>query len=508
MTCDLEPPPPPTRHLHSASTPPTPPAASTISIMATATSNGADASVGDGELGVKPPSDVVIPPKGVRESIAKTAEFVFRRGEHFEEIMRKRARADPRTKFSFLFQEDEYYKYFTWYLQQLRDGQGPSVAGSQAVVQDNKPKGPPEPPKFLFSARMPNISAQDLDILKATALWTASNGENWLKELRTRESGNFQFDFLRANHSFFQFFRALVDQYKSLLLGEDTEARIEELQQNIKNRFHILERARERAEYIKFVSQQKEKEEKQVEDEKKEYASIDWHEFAVIATVTFDEADDLADLPPPMTLHDLQSASLEQKAAVSLSSRRLEEAMPDQETYYNASRAQSHMQNNMYPPMAPAFAPAVQPVWPPTSTDYRSPAQTFREEEEARFTQERQAEHERAAQAQAAARGAPGSMRIRNDYVPRAAAKKANVAMVGCPNCKQQFRADEIDEHIRSMFSFINYNPSDQTLTCVSSRASRSTLEGDARQVRLTVLYYHQHGRRGRQPQALCQPAR
>jgi splicing factor 3A subunit 1 len=449
--------------------------------MAAANSNG-DASAGDGELSVKPPSDIVIPPKGVRESIAKTADFVHRRGDRdqIEEVMRQRARTDPKTKLSFLFQEDEYYKYFSWYLFQLRAGNGPAAAGTQAAVQDKKPKGPPEPPSFRFSARMPNISAQDLDILKATALWTASNGENWLKELRTRESGNFQFDFLRANHSFFQFFRALVEQYKYLLLGEEVEARMEELQQNIKNRFHILERARQRAEYIKFVSQQKEKEEKQAEDEKKEYASIDWHEFTVIATVTFDEADDLAELPPPTTLNDLQSQSLEQKAAVSLSSRRLEEAMPDEETYYNASQP-SYMQNNSYSlPMAPPHAPAVQPVWPPAPTDYRSPAQKAREEEEARAVAERQAERERAAQAQAAARGAPGSMRIRDDYVPRAGAKKANVAMVVCPNCKQQFRSDEIDEHIRSQFWFFDSIPlplylDEQMLTVLQSSFSIHT---------------------------------
>jgi splicing factor 3A subunit 1 len=441
--------------------------------MAAATPNG-DASAGDGGLSVKPPSDIVIPPKGVRESIAKTSEFVYRRGPELEELMRQRARTEPKTKLSFLFQEDEYYKYYSWYLAQLKAGNGPAAAGAKAAVHDNKPKGPPEPPSFRFSARMPNISAQDLDILKATALWTASNGENWLKELRTRESGNFQFDFLRANHSFFQFFRALVEQYKYLLSGEDVEARIEELQQNIKNRFHILERARQRAEYIKFVSQQKEKEEKQAEDEKKEYASIDWHEFTVIATVTFDEADDLAELPPPTTLNDLQSQSLEQKAAVSLSSRRLEEAMPDEETYYNASQP-SYMQNNSYSlPMAPPHAPAVQPVWPPAPADYRSPAQKAREEEEARAVAERQAERDRAAQAQAAARGAPGSMRIRDDYVPRAGAKKANVAMVVCPNCKQQFRSDEIDEHIRSKFLFPGSQPlhlhlCDQMLTVLQS---------------------------------------
>ena len=60
------------------------------------------------------------------------------------------------------------------------------------------------------------------EVLKMTALYAARVGENWLQELRSRESGNFQFEFLRANHSFFAFFRALVDQYKMLIEEEQT----------------------------------------------------------------------------------------------------------------------------------------------------------------------------------------------------------------------------------------------------------------------------------------------
>ena len=44
-----------------------------------------------------------------------------------------------------------------------------------------------------------------------------------------------------------------------------------------------MERAKGRAEYVKYVSAQKE--EKKAEDGMKEYASIDWHDFTVIATV-------------------------------------------------------------------------------------------------------------------------------------------------------------------------------------------------------------------------------
>ncbi|KAF2653568.1 hypothetical protein K491DRAFT_661764 [Lophiostoma macrostomum CBS 122681] len=399
-----------------------------------------------------PPDGVVIPPPGPRENIVKTSEFIYRKGPNAEDGLRDRSGHIP--KFGFLHREDPYHAYFRWYLEQLRLGKGSSAGDAQgALARDNKPKGPVEPTPFRFSARMPNISAKDLEIVRLTALYTAKNGENWLKALRNREANNYQFEFLRPVHSFFQFFRATVDQYKILLEEESTvEARIEELQQNVQNRFHVLDRAKQRAEYVKFVSAQKQKEEKQKEDEAKEYLSIDWQDFAVIATVTFDEADDAADLPPPAILNDLQSASLEQKAQISLS-RRIDEAAPDEQSYYNVSQQQGG-----YPGYSPAptpMAPPVQPVQlpyqptPPPPQNYRLPAQKAREEEQERHIRDQQAEQERAARAQAAAQTGPNQMRIRTDYVPRAAAKKGNVPMVICPNCSQQIPANEIDEHIR-----------------------------------------------------------
>jgi splicing factor 3A subunit 1 len=407
-----------------------------------ATSNGADAPGQNGTLALQPPDNVIIPPPTARDAIVKSAEFVHRRGPEMEENLKKRAANS--TKLSFIFPDDPYHAYYVWYLTQLQEGKGDALTGSTAAqaAQDNKPKGPPEPSKFRFSARMPNISAQDLEILKLTALYTARNGENWLKELRNREVGNVQFDFLRPTHSFFQFFRAIIDQYKIILEEDSTvEARIEELQHNIKNRFHVLERAKQRAEYTKFVSQQKEKEAKKKEDEAREYASIDWHDFTVLNTVVFDERDETSELPAPTTLNDLQSASLEQKASFSLN-KRIEEAMPDEDTYYNVSQQGGYQG---YPPAAIPVAPQVQPVYapPPMAIPVNSmQSQSAREEEERRAEQEK-------ARAQATAKPAPGSMRIRNDYVPRAVAKKAGVQLVLCPNCKQNIPANEYDEHVR-----------------------------------------------------------
>lgn len=401
------------------------------------------------DLAANPPPNVIIPPKNVRDNIAKTADFVFRRKDRDEASMIARVReSQARSTMAFILPEDPYHPYYAWYLQQLREGKGPT-AGKANVVADTRPQGPPEPLKFRFSARMPQINAKDLEILRVTAMYTARVGENWLKDLRNRESGNAQYEFLRPTHSFFPFFRAIVEQYKILLEEEQTvEARIAELQRNIQNRFHVLDRAKGRAEYVKYVTQQKEKEEKKAEDERKEYAAIDWHEFGVIATVLFDEGDDAAELPAPQNLADLQSASLEQKAMVSLSSKRLEEAAPDESTYYNAS--QQHVMPPPGYPAMPHLAPPVQtPYAPPPAAPYSYPPAPPADwqAEEARQAREQQAERDQIARAQATARGAPASMRIRTDYVPRA--KKVNTSLVQCPNCKQSFPADEIEEHIR-----------------------------------------------------------
>ena len=129
--------------------------------------------------------------------------------------------------------------------------------------------------------------------------------------------------------------------------------------------------------------------------------------------------------------------------------------MPDDVTFYNVTQ-----QYAPPPPMQPNYAPMAPPVQqpygmpsyaPPPMNDYRSPAQVVREDEQARLANERQAESDQRARAQAAARGAPG--RIVTDYVPRAAAKKANVQMSLCPNCKQSIPANEMEEHIRSAYS-------------------------------------------------------
>ena len=51
------------------------------------------------------------------------------------------------------------------------------------------------------------------DIVRLTAQFVAKNGKSFLTNLMTREQRNYQFDFLRPQHSLFQYFTRLVEQY-------------------------------------------------------------------------------------------------------------------------------------------------------------------------------------------------------------------------------------------------------------------------------------------------------
>lgn len=96
------------------------------------------------------------------------------------ERIREKEQSNP--KFSFLSPGDAYAAYYLWRLDEIKEGRGTDVSAGrpgEAVVTPvpEKPKGPASPPEFHFSARMPIINAQDLEVVKLTALFVAKRGE-------------------------------------------------------------------------------------------------------------------------------------------------------------------------------------------------------------------------------------------------------------------------------------------------------------------------------------------
>ena len=399
------------------------------------------------EISSKAPAGTILPPRAIRELLEKTAGFVVRNGAAFEDKVRDSQGHLP--KMSFLNPEDEYHPYYQWRIAEVRAGRGTNVSAGRkenevTFVGREERKGPDKPDDFQFSARMPNISAQDLEVVKLTAMFVARNGRGWMTGLSQREAGNYQFDFLRPQHSLYQFFSRLVDQYTDLLQGGEVDGgrpqkkRISELEANSENRFRILERAKARAEWLLYQEAQKVEKEEKKEKERIMYAQIDWHDFVIVETVVFDEADDHAQLPAPTTLNDIQSRSLEQKAAWGNDpGRRIEEAMPGMDDYEDFYGHATQM-------------PAAQQPTPPTQQPSQPPLQT--QQTQAEETAAARA-HARAAQEMASTARTttpnPNNIKIRQNYTPAALSRKQAPNTSICPNCHQAIPNDEMAQHLK-----------------------------------------------------------
>ncbi|XP_050677820.1 splicing factor 3A subunit 1 [Leptidea sinapis] len=182
-----------------------------------------------------------------------------------------------------------------------RPGLAPATAAKQqellkaaAPLEPAPPRDPP--PDFEFIADPPSISALELDIVKLTAQFVARNGRQFLTDLMKKEERNHQFDFLRPQHSLFQYFTRLLEQYTKVLLPP--KELVSKLSSEIRS--GVLEQARTRAAWHSHQAKRKAADEARIEKERLAYASIDWHDFVVVETVDY-PAGELGDFPPPTT---------------------------------------------------------------------------------------------------------------------------------------------------------------------------------------------------------------
>jgi splicing factor 3A subunit 1 len=376
------------------------------------------------------------------EIIEKTASYVARNNKDFEERIRENEKTNP--KFAFLNPMDPYFKYYEWRLTELQAGgtkQPTPFATRTATPQIPKETGPPEPPAYHFSGKLPPMSAQDLDILRLTALFVARHGNQFQRTIAERESRNYQFDFLRPNHSMYPYFQQMVTEYHLVLLPP--KDMLEQIRRLADDREAILEDVKIRVDYQKHILEKERKDKAEEEREKRiptvltlliivEYAQIDWHDFTVVATIEFTNADDAIELPPPTSRTDLEYASLEQKRLMvnyDPETRRLE-AMPEDNPYAPPTKAVSMV--------TVPTAPLVQEVDMEISDG----------EEEAVAAEEPPEEEEELPQPKALPATLAGGMKIRPaGYVPRHAAR--NVVTQICPNCGEPIPVNELDEHMR-----------------------------------------------------------
>ncbi|ORZ03776.1 Pre-mRNA splicing factor PRP21 like protein-domain-containing protein [Syncephalastrum racemosum] len=351
------------------------------------------------------PVGIIYPPPNIRETVDKAAEFLANKGPELEDRIRENEKHNP--KFCFLNPTDPYHAYYQYRLNEVREGKASSKKAAKKESTEEpmeEETAPKEPEPFEFLADMPAVSAQDLDIMKLTAQFAARNGRQFINQLAQRESRNYQFDFLRPSHSYFPYFTELVKQYgKVLVPADDMKQR---LQKTVDNRYWLLDRVNERA---KWVSWQKAEEKKRRDEEEKErvaYASIDWHDFVVVETVEFTAADEQQDLPPPMSLSELENMTLAQKRANVIADEPEEKPGDAEMDIDDVDMEEESDQEEEEPKAQPA------PQQPPQP---------------------------------------PANFKVRTDYKPKVlgAVQNKNEPTQICPRCGEAIPVSEMDEHMR-----------------------------------------------------------
>ncbi|KAJ3213396.1 hypothetical protein HDU67_002928 [Dinochytrium kinnereticum] len=230
------------------------------------------------------PAGIIYPPPEIRQVVDKTANYVAKNGGQFEERIREDRKHDQ--KFSFLNPNDPYRAYYDMKVKEAKEG---NVEAKKEDVEKTKeketalpkPDAKPimkEPPPYDFIAEMPNISAQDLSLVSQYVKVLAPP-KPMMSKLQT----------------------TMENKYS----GVDTQRK-------------VLDRISSRVEYEQFVADEKKKAEAEADQEKLAYAMIDWHDFVVVETVEFVDADEVLQLPPPISIMDLEGLSLAQKRSKSL----------------------------------------------------------------------------------------------------------------------------------------------------------------------------------------------
>lgn len=295
----------------------------------------------------------IIPPPELRTIVDKTAQFVGKNGKSFE--ARIRANEQGNLKFNFLKEDDPYHAYYLAKVKEAEDAKNGIVkkesdgdaaakkaakeeqdAEAQAAAEaEEASKGESQkdgnsiskeaehsrvgliaklakdlsqdpPPPDSFTLIKPRLTPQELDTIKLTARFTAVSGREFLSGLAQRELSNPEFDFLKPTHMLFGFFTSLVDSYsKCLKPPKELKAKLGD---TLTSRNKVLQRCVHRLRWDRKQEQEKQERESQASADKVAYQSIDWHDFVVVETITFDDDEEEEALPPPQALEESSAA--------------------------------------------------------------------------------------------------------------------------------------------------------------------------------------------------------
>ncbi|TXT07320.1 hypothetical protein VHUM_03490 [Vanrija humicola] len=371
---------------------------------------------------------IIYPPQEMRKMIDKTATAVSKtsKPQALEDKIKESQKTDPR--FAFLNDEDPYHQYYRYMVEIKREeaediakgitpASGTPGAATPAVAPEPKDEGPVYEPKPLeFKVDLPGVTAQDLDILRLTALFHARRGRSFLEALSVREGRNYQFDFLRPTHSMFGYYNRMVESYQKIMHPPPGMiASVVEANADPEAKWKTLEEGRLRAEWERARRKKEDQKAKEKDEEAQVFAEIDWQDFVTVETIEFTQADMELDLPPPTNVDKLRVMSMAEKRMAAMI---------------------------MEEPGAGAAAPGGDNV---EEVDMEEDE----DDEEARLQRiKEEKELARARDVQRAALESKG-LKIKKDYVAKGIQRGGNVATAKCPYCGQSIPESELSEHIR-----------------------------------------------------------
>lgn len=170
------------------------------------------------------------------------------------------------------------------------------AARAKAEASRPEPLEPPPDDQFSLPVMNPPPNALALDVMRLAAQFVAKFGTEFQVSLSEKERRNPLFDFLKPMHPHFLAFQRLIDAYKIILdKGKVKERLLSQLKKQADDSDVLLNETW----YIHdWECQRAEKKHEAALDEREKVrlAQIDWHDFVVVATIDFDDAE-IAHLP-------------------------------------------------------------------------------------------------------------------------------------------------------------------------------------------------------------------
>lgn len=227
-------------------------------------------------------------------------------------------------------EDDPFHQYYKYMKERVAEdvesvkkemaiATGTTAPGVEVQQAEEEMAGGYIPKPAEFKVDLPGVTAQDLDILRLTALFHARRGRSFLSSLSIREGRNFQFDFLRPTHSLYGYYNRMVESYQKIM--QPPPGLIETLIKESNDpdlKWKTLEDARKRTEWERGRRKREDVEAKEREAETAAYLAIDWQDFVVVETIEFTQTDMDLELPPPTSVERLKTMSMAEKRMASM----------------------------------------------------------------------------------------------------------------------------------------------------------------------------------------------